>query len=54
VLRVGGFAPRHLNRSTASFEMTSELLQAIENDDELKVREIISAGVDVNSEDDGG
>jgi len=53
-LRGGGFAPRQLNRSTASFEMTRELLQAIENDDTQKVREILSAGVNVNFEDDGG
>ena len=34
--------------------MTSELLQAIENDDAPKVREILSSGVNVNSENDGG
>ena len=32
--------------------MTDELLQAIENDDAPKVREIISAGVDLNAEND--
>ena len=51
---MAGFAPRHLNRSTASFEMANDFLQAIENGDVPKVREFISAGVDINAEDDDG
>ncbi len=41
-------------RSTASFEMTREFFAAIENGDVPKVREFISAGVDINVEDDDG
>ena len=35
-------------------DMTRELLQAIENDDAQKVRELLTSGVDLNFEDDDG
>jgi ankyrin repeat protein len=40
--------------STAFFEMPNDFLQAIENGDVRKVREFISADVDINAEDDDG
>jgi ankyrin repeat protein len=36
------------------FDMTRELLQAIENDDSQKVRELLASGIDLNFEDDDG
>jgi ankyrin repeat protein len=40
--------PLTRNVSLHSYKMTNELLQAIENDDVQKVREILTAGTDVN------